>query len=60
MGGRRLSGDGAFVAPEDRNLGTVFQDYALFPHLDVAANVGFGLPRRQRAGRVEELLDWWG
>ena len=60
VGGRRLSGDGAFVAPEDRNLGTVFQDYALFPHLDVAANVGFGLPRRQRAGRVEELLELVG
>jgi iron(III) transport system ATP-binding protein len=60
VGGRRLSGDGVFVAPEDRNLGTVFQDYALFPHLDVAANVGFGLPRRQRAGRVDELLDLVG
>ena len=60
MGGRRLSGDGVFVAPEDRNLGTVFQDYALFPHLDVAANVGFGLPRRQRAGRVDELLELVG
>jgi iron(III) transport system ATP-binding protein len=34
----------------------VFQDYALFPHLTVAANVGFGLPRRQRAKRVPELL----
>ena len=34
----------------------VFQDYALFPHLTVAANVGFGLPRRERAKRVPELL----
>jgi len=34
----------------------VFQDYALFPHLTVAANVGFGLPRRERVGRVPELL----
>jgi iron(III) transport system ATP-binding protein len=34
----------------------VFQDYALFPHLTVAENVGFGLPRRERAGRVPMLL----
>ena len=34
----------------------VFQDYALFPHLTVAENVGFGLPRRARASRVLELL----
>ena len=34
----------------------VFQDYALFPHLTVAGNVGFGLPRRMRASRVPELL----
>ena len=58
--GRRLSGGGTWVAPEDRNLGTVFQDYALFPHLDVAANVGFGLPRRRRSGRVDELLELVG
>jgi len=48
--------DGVFVAPERRAVGMVFQDYALFPHLDVAANVGFGLPRRDRAQRVRELL----
>jgi iron(III) transport system ATP-binding protein len=34
----------------------VFQDYALFPHLTAADNVGFGVPRRERAKRVEELL----
>ena len=34
----------------------VFQDYALFPHLTVAENVGFGLPRRDRAQRVPALL----
>ena len=45
--------------PEKRRVGMMFQDYALFPHLDVAANVGFGLnrvPRAQRAERVRSLL----
>ncbi len=47
-GGRVLAGDGVFVEPETRGIGLMFQDYALFPHLDVAANIGFGL-----AGRSE-------
>lgn len=47
------------VLPEQRRIGMVFQDYALFPHLDVAANIGFGLHRLTRAEcerRVDELL----
>jgi spermidine/putrescine ABC transporter ATP-binding subunit len=44
-----------------RNLGMVFQDYALFPHMTVADNVGFGLrmrrvPQAERAARVEEAI----
>ena len=45
--------------PEARRIGMVFQDYALFPHLSVADNVGFGLralSRRQRHERISEML----
>jgi iron(III) transport system ATP-binding protein len=56
--GERVLCDGrTHLAPERRGIGFVPQEGALFPHLDVAANVGFGLPRAQRrGGRVEELL----
>ncbi|WBY03701.1 ABC transporter ATP-binding protein [Ramlibacter tataouinensis] len=60
----RLSGEvvespGLHRPPETRRIGMVFQDYALFPHLDVGQNVGFGLgklPRGERAARVAEVL----
>jgi iron(III) transport system ATP-binding protein len=57
VAGRSVASPGIWVAPESRRVGMVFQDYALFPHLTVAANVGFGLPRRERAARVPDLLD---
>jgi len=49
------------VAPFDRDVNTVFQDYALFPHMSVGENVGYGLmvrkvPRSERAERVTEAL----
>lgn len=59
VAGQRVSGKSEQVPPEKRRIGVVFQDFALFPHLDVADNVGFGLhrmPKRQRTARVEELL----
>ena len=56
IGGRPVAGGDAWLPPEARGVGMVFQDYALFPHLTVAENVGFGLPRRDRAQRVPALL----
>jgi len=57
LGARVLCDAGSHLAPERRAIGFVPQEGALFPHLDVAANVGFGLPRAlRRGGRVEELL----
>jgi len=54
IAGRVVSAPGNTVAPERRRVGMVFQDYALFPHLDVAGNIGFGL-RGERDARVREL-----
>ncbi|MBZ9658397.1 ABC transporter ATP-binding protein [Mesorhizobium sp. ESP-6-4] len=58
LDGRDITG----LRPFDRPVNTVFQDYALFPHMDVAANVGFGLSLRKLTGaeqakRVREALD---
>jgi iron(III) transport system ATP-binding protein len=50
-----------FEPPEQRRIGYVAQEGNLFPHLTIAKNIGFGLPRRERgSGRVEELLDLVG
>jgi iron(III) transport system ATP-binding protein len=51
-----VAGRGAWVPPDRRRVGMVFQDYALFPHLTVAENIGFGVARGIRARRVRELL----
>ncbi len=59
IGDRVVDGPGAaHVPPERRHIGYVPQEGALFPHLTVAANVGFGLPPRERRGsRTGELLE---
>ena len=62
VGDRLLSGPGTLVPPEQRRVGMVFQDWALFPHLNVARNVGFGLPRTERrsSARIDEALELVG
>ena len=57
IGNRLLSGEGVHVPPEQRRIGMLFQERTLFPHLSVARNVGFGLPRAGRARKVSELLE---
>ena len=62
VGGRTVAGPGVSVAARRRRIGFVPQEGGLFPHLSVAGNVAFGLPRRQRrdAGRVASLLELVG
>lgn len=59
LGDRIISSRERAITPEQRRVGMVFQDFALFPHLNVQRNVGFGLNRlgrRERNARVAELL----
>lgn len=60
LSGRELSNPNASTSPEQRNIGMVFQNYALFPHMTVARNIAFGLHRlskAEQAARVRETLE---
>ena len=56
IGNQPVAGDGVFVATENRRVGMVFQDYALFPHLSVSQNIAFGVQRRASETRVQDGL----
>lgn len=63
VGGETVADSNSFVEPEGRDIGIVFQSFALFPHLTAAENVGFGLVELdadEREKRVAELLDLVG
>ncbi|WP_299235115.1 ABC transporter ATP-binding protein [Natronomonas sp.] len=62
LGGQAVTGDG-FVPAEQRDVGVVFQEFALFPHLSARENIAFGIdewPDAERRERVEELLELVG
>lgn len=58
IGDEPVVGEKKFVPPEKRDVGIVFQNYALFPHLDVSENIAYGLSLEgiQREKRVAEML----
>ncbi|WP_342642280.1 ABC transporter ATP-binding protein [Rhodoligotrophos ferricapiens] len=57
LGSRELTGPGVMISPEQRGIGLMFQDYALFPHMNILENVAYGLKRLGRdAARREALL----
>ena len=56
--GAEVAGPDAFVEPQQRHVGMVFQDYALFPHLRVDANIAFGLRRSEHG--IETLIERLG
>ncbi len=62
IGENIVADEAHFVPPEKRKVGMVFQDYALFPHVNVAENIAFGIrePRTSRQHKVERLLSLVG
>jgi iron(III) transport system ATP-binding protein len=60
VAGRPVEGPGFHVPPDQRRVGMVFQDYALFPHMTVAGNVAYGVDAAARAQRVGEVLELVG
>lgn len=63
LNGEVLQDAQAFINPEKRNIGFLFQDYALFPHMTVASNIAFGLESLSKADqeqRIDEVLTMLG
>jgi iron(III) transport system ATP-binding protein len=62
MNGRAIVGEGVNLPPEERRIGMVFQEYAIFPHLNVAENISFGVQgnKQDKRQRVHEMLELIG
>ena len=61
IAGKPMNGHHFFLPPEIRHVGMMFQDYALFPHMDVLKNIGYGLGRDSaRANRLTEVISLTG
>lgn len=63
LGERIVASRSTFIPPEKRNVGMVFQDYALFPHITVKENISFGLKdldEKEKETIVEDMLDFVG
>jgi iron(III) transport system ATP-binding protein len=62
LNGLPVAANGTFVPPEKRRVGVVFQDFALFPHMSVADNIGYGIvhDRSRRQRRLAEMLELIG
>ncbi len=58
IGEEVLSSPGVHVEPENRHIGLIFQDFALFPHLTVERNIAFGMARRDKA-QTEQVVEQW-
>ena len=56
LNGVMVANDALFVPPEDRNIGMVFQDYALFPHLTVAQNISYGITKSEDKEQITALV----
>lgn len=57
---RVVVNNSVFIQPENRGVGMLFQDYALFPHMTVIQNIGFGLhklPKKDRKSRINQVLE---
>jgi iron(III) transport system ATP-binding protein len=63
LSGQLMSSPDVMIPTENRRVGMVFQEYALFPHLRVQDNISFGLrhlPRNERTSRIQEMLQLTG
>ncbi|WP_018692433.1 ABC transporter ATP-binding protein [Algicola sagamiensis] len=57
LNGKTVNDTAVHTPPEHRNIGMIFQDYALFPHLTIAENVGFGLRHLKKRERLQKIME---